>query len=93
MNKSWKTAAIGYAIIILTWLQQVFGEQAIPQTSREWLSFLTKNGIGLAAIFAKDWNVTNSAAAVSVAPHVVDNVSAVKVDLTTPSISAIPVVK
>ena len=93
MNKSWKTAAIGYAIIILTWLQQAFGEQAIPQNSREWLSFLTKNGLGLAAILSKDWNVSNAPASVAVAPHTVDNTAITKTDTTISNTSTTPVVK
>ena len=93
MNKSWKTAAIGYAVIILTWLQQVFVEQTIPQNSREWVSFLTKNGMGLAAILAKDWNVSNSPASVAVAPHVVDNTVLIKTDTTTSNVNTTPVIK
>ena len=91
--KSWKTSLFGYAILILTWLQQVFISQSIPQNSKDWIEFLIKNGVGLAAVFAKDWDVTNSPASVSVTAHVISDIAQAKPDVTVTNISTTPVIK
>ena len=93
MGKSWKTAIIGYSIIVLTWLQQIFGEQTVPQNSKEWLTFLVKNAGGLAAVLAKDWNVTNSPASISVTAHIIGDEASTKVDTTTTNVGTTPVTK
>lgn len=54
------TSILGVGIIILTWLNQAFMEQGIPSTGKEWVGFLTANATGLVALFAKDYNKTNS---------------------------------
>lgn len=60
MNKSWTTSAIGYALIVLTWLNQIVVEQGIPKDGKGWITFVMGNLGGLIGIFAKDWNVSNS---------------------------------
>jgi hypothetical protein len=54
------TGIIGVVVIIATWLQQAIGEQPIPQTGKEWLTFLVGNATGLIALFAKDFNKSNA---------------------------------
>ena len=36
MKSSWVTSVLGYVIIGITWLEQVFVEQGIPQSAAEW---------------------------------------------------------
>ena len=60
MGKSKLTTSVGIVIIVLTWLNQAFIEQQIPQDSKGWITFLISNATGLVALFAKDFNVTNS---------------------------------
>jgi hypothetical protein len=60
MQKSWITSVLGAAVIVLTWLNQVFVEQGIPQSGKEWMTFLLGNIGGLIGVFAKDWNQSNS---------------------------------
>jgi len=59
-GNSWITACLGYAVIVLTWLNQVFVEQGIPKTGKEWITFGMGNIGGLIGVFAKDFNRTNS---------------------------------
>jgi hypothetical protein len=54
------TGAFGAIIIVLTWLNQAFVEQGIPKSGKEWITFLLGNATGLAALFAKDFNKSNS---------------------------------
>lgn len=54
------TSIVGTVIIVLTWLNQIINEQGIPKTGKEWVAFLVGNATGLAALFAKDFNKTNS---------------------------------
>lgn len=54
------TAYTGTIIIVLTWLNQIFVEQGIPQTGKEWVTFFIGNATGLAALFAKDYNKSNA---------------------------------
>ncbi|TSA51347.1 MAG: hypothetical protein D4R44_08150 [Actinobacteria bacterium] len=58
MGKSWITSTLGYAVIVLTWLEQIISEQGLPATGKDWLGFLLKNVVGLIGIFAKDFNRT-----------------------------------
>ena len=60
MFKSPITSAIGVIVIIATWLQQAIGDNPLPQTGKEWLTFLVGNLTGLVALFAKDFNKSNS---------------------------------
>lgn len=60
MFKNGLTTALGIAVIVLTWLNQVFVEQGIPQNGKEWIGFLTGNIGGLIGLFAKDFNKSNS---------------------------------
>lgn len=57
---SWITAGLGYLVILLTWLNQVFVEQGIPTTGKEWITFGMGNLGGLIGVFAKDFNRTNA---------------------------------
>ena len=61
MTSSWITSGLGYAVIVLTWFNQAFVEQSVPQNGKEWLAFLTMNIGGLIGVFAKDFNKSNSA--------------------------------
>jgi len=54
------TSIFGAIIMVLTWLNQAFVEQGIPTTGKGWITFLLGNATGLAALFAKDYNKTNS---------------------------------
>lgn len=60
MFKSPLTSIIGVVVILATWLQQAIGEKPVPQTGKEWLTFLVGNATGLIALFAKDFNKSNS---------------------------------
>lgn len=60
MFKNPLTTIIGVIVIIATWLQQAIGDNPVPQTGKEWLTFLVGNATGLAALFAKDFNRSNS---------------------------------
>lgn len=60
MFKSPITSTIGVIVIIATWLQQAIGDNPLPQTGKEWLTFLVGNLTGLVALFAKDFNKSNS---------------------------------
>jgi hypothetical protein len=60
LTGSWVTSVLGYAVIVLTWLNQTFVEQGIPKTGKEWIAFGMGNIGGLIGVFAKDHNVTNS---------------------------------
>lgn len=64
------TTVFGIVIIVLTWLNQAFIDQGIPKSGKEWLTFLISNASGLAALFAKDYNKTNSVNSTST--HAVD---------------------
>lgn len=68
MGKSWITTVLGYITLVSTWLEQVFVEQAIPQTGKEWLMFIALNAGGLIGIFAKDFNKSNAPAPVETRP-------------------------
>lgn len=57
---SWITGVLGYVVIALTWLNQVFVEQGIPKTGKEWITFATMNIGGLIGVFAKDFNKSNA---------------------------------
>jgi hypothetical protein len=57
---SWITAGLGYAVIVLTWLNQVFVEQGIPHDGKGWITFLLGNVGGLIGVFAKDFNKSNA---------------------------------
>lgn len=61
-GKSWITAGLGYAVIILTWLNQIFVEQGVPSTGKEWLTLISGNIAGLIGVFAKDFNKSNAPA-------------------------------
>jgi len=54
------TSIFGVVIIIATWLSQALADKPIPQTGKEWLAFLVGNATGLVALFAKDFNKSNS---------------------------------
>lgn len=60
MGASWITSGLGYVVIFLTWLNQVFVEQGIPKTGKEWIAFGMGNIGGLIGVFAKDFNVSNA---------------------------------
>lgn len=60
MTSSWITSGLGYAVIVLTWLNQAFVEQGFPKSGKEWLTFLTMNIGGLIGVFAKDFNKSNA---------------------------------
>lgn len=61
-GKSFITTILGYVVIVLTWLNQVFVEQGVPQTGKAWVAFLTGNIGGLIGVFAKDFNQSNAPA-------------------------------
>ena len=65
MSKSWITAILGYTTLVTTWLEQVFIEQTIPTTGKEWIIFIALNLGGLIGVFAKDYNVSNAPAPAS----------------------------
>lgn len=54
------TSIIGSGIIVLTWLNQIFLEQQLPTNKHEWFMFVVENLTGLGALFAKDFNKSNS---------------------------------
>jgi hypothetical protein len=54
------TGIIGVVVIVATWLQQAIGDKPVPQTGKEWLTFLVGNLTGLIALFAKDFNKSNA---------------------------------
>jgi hypothetical protein len=54
------TTIFGTIIIVLTWLNQAFVEQGIPKDGKGWVTFLIGNATGLAGLFAKDFNKSNS---------------------------------
>lgn len=60
MKANWITSALGYIVIVLTWLNQVFVEQGIPQSGKEWIAFGVGNVGGLIGVFAKDYNKSNA---------------------------------
>ncbi len=60
MGASWITSVLGYAVIVLTWLNQAFVEQGIPKTGKEWIAFGIGNIGGLIGVFAKDFNKSNA---------------------------------
>jgi hypothetical protein len=60
MGASWITSILGYAVIVLTWLNQTFVEQGIPKTGKEWIAFGMGNIGGLIGVFAKDFNKSNA---------------------------------
>lgn len=83
MGASWLTTVIGSVAIVLTWLNQVFVEQGIPHTGKDWIAFAFGNVAGLIGIFSKSFNVTNSqhpaaATAVSTAAAATPNPAEVK---------------
>lgn len=65
------TGVIGVVVIIATWLQQAIGTNPVPQTGKEWLTFLVGNATGLIALFAKDFNKSNAPAPTSDAQTVI----------------------
>lgn len=60
MTGSWMTTIAGYAVILMTVVQQALSGSALPGTVFEWISFAGQiiTGIGLA--LAKDYNKTNA---------------------------------
>jgi hypothetical protein len=58
MGKSWITTTLGYATIVLSWLNQIISEQGLPATGKDWISFVIANIVGLIGVFAKDFNRT-----------------------------------
>jgi hypothetical protein len=70
MGASWITSILGYAVIVLTWLNQAFVEQGIPKTGKEWIAFAMGNVGGLIGVFAKDFNKSNAAKPEPVAQQV-----------------------
>lgn len=60
MFKNPITTVIGIVVLVATWLQQAIGDKPIPQTGKEWLTFLVGNATGLIALFAKDFNKSNA---------------------------------
>lgn len=82
MLKNPLTTITGYVIIGLTWLQQVFVEQSIPQNGKEWIQFIIQNVMGLVALFAKDFNRTNSPVP-AIETHPIDTVASQSVGLPT----------
>lgn len=64
------TTIIGIIVVVATWLQQAIGDHPLPQTGKEWLAFLVGNATGLIALFAKDFNKTNSQSPSAVATTV-----------------------
>jgi len=54
------TSVLGVVVILATWLNQALGDKPVPQTGKEWLTFLVGNVTGLIAMFAKDYNKSNS---------------------------------
>ena len=57
---SWVTGILGYAVIVLTWLNQIFVEQGVPKDGKGWIALVTGNIAGLIGIFAKDFNKSNA---------------------------------
>lgn len=60
MKASWITSLLGYATLFITWLNQIFVEQGVPQTAAEWKTFAIGNLAGLIGVFAKDYNKSNA---------------------------------
>jgi len=54
------TSVLGVVVILATWLNQALGDKPVPQTGKEWLTFLVGNVTGLIAMFAKDYNKSNA---------------------------------
>lgn len=54
------TSIVGYVILALTAINQVFIEQGIPSDGKGWFSFAISIATGLGAVFAKDFNKSNS---------------------------------
>jgi hypothetical protein len=64
------TTIVGYVILVLTALNQVFVEQGIPKDGKGWITFAVSIATGLGAVFAKDFNVSNAPNAGGTAHHV-----------------------
>lgn len=60
MKASWITSVLGYVIIGVTWLNQVFVEHGVPSTASEWKNFIIANVAGLIGVYAKDYNKSNA---------------------------------
>ena len=59
-GRSWITGILGYAVIVLTWINQIFVDQGIPKDTKEWITLFAGNIGGLIGIFAKDFNKSNA---------------------------------
>lgn len=70
MGASWITSGLGYVVIGLAWLNQVFVEQGIPKSGKEWIAFAMSNIGGLIGVYAKDYNKSNAPKPESVAQPV-----------------------
>jgi len=54
------TGILGVVLLLLTWINQIFVEQGIPKDGKGWIALLMGNAGGLVALFAKDYNKSNS---------------------------------
>ena len=70
LGTSWITSLLGYVVLFLTWINQMFIEQGIPKTGKEWVAFALGNVTGLIGVFAKDWNKSNAVNPTAVAKPV-----------------------
>ena len=65
---SWIPTVLGSIVIVLDWANQIFVEQGLPQTGKDWITFLMMNAAGLIGLFAKQFNVSNAPHPTTAAP-------------------------
>lgn len=60
MIGSWMTTAAGYAVVLISVVQQAFSESPVPSTAYEWITFTGKIITGVGIALAKDFNKSNA---------------------------------
>jgi len=57
---SWMTTVFGYAVIVLTVVQQAFIEHGLPEDVAGWIKFAGGIVTGVGIALAKDFNKSNA---------------------------------
>lgn len=60
LGTSWMTSVVGYLVIVLTVVNQVFVEQGLPTTVHGWITFVGGVVTGVGIALAKDFNKSNA---------------------------------
>lgn len=60
LGSSWMTTVVGYVVIVLTVVHQVFTESGLPSTVDGWVTFVGGILTGVGVALAKDFNKSNA---------------------------------